>query len=71
MTEEEAKKRFMILNVVRFTAIAIVFAGIANIGGKLLPDLSPFLGYALLIAGVIDFFVAPMLLKRIWQNEGR
>jgi hypothetical protein len=71
MTEEQAKQRFMLLNLVRFSAIALVFAGIANIGGKLLPSLMPGLGLVLVVAGVVDFFVAPMLLKKMWQKNGQ
>lgn len=67
-TEELARKRFAILNLVRFGAIAFVLAGAANIGGKLLPDLSPALGYVLLVGGALDFFLAPVLLKRGWRN---
>lgn len=66
--EEIARKRFMTLNLVRFSAVAIVFAGAANIGGKLLPELSPELGYALFVFGAIDFFLAPVLLKRTWRT---
>jgi hypothetical protein len=68
MTEELAKKRFMILNLVRFSALAFIFAGAANIGGKLLPELTPTLGYVLLVIGAIDFFLAPVLLKRMWRT---
>ena len=66
--EELARKRFMILNLVRFGSIALIFAGLANIAGKLLPGLSPFLGYVLLVAGAVDFFLAPVLLKRAWRT---
>lgn len=66
--EEVARKRFMLLNLVRFTAVAIIFAGAANIGGKLLPDLSPELGYVLFVVGAIDFFLAPVLLKKSWRT---
>jgi hypothetical protein len=68
MSEELAKKRFMILNLVRFSALAFIFAGAANIGGKLLPDLTPTLGYILLVIGAVDFFLAPVMLKRMWRT---
>jgi hypothetical protein len=68
MSEELAKKRFMILNLVRFSALAFIFAGAANIGGKLLPELMPTLGYVLLVIGAVDFFLAPVLLKRMWRT---
>ncbi len=63
-----ARKRFMILNLVRFGSIALIFAALANIAGKLLPELSPALGYVLLLAGAVDFFLAPDLLKRAWRT---
>ena len=66
--DELARKRFMILNLVRFGSIAIIFAALANIAGKLLPELSPVLGYVLLLAGAVDFFLAPVLLKRAWRT---
>ncbi len=70
MTEAEAKKRFMVLNLVRLFALAVVLIGLANIAGRLLSDLSPVLGYVLLVFGVADFFFAPALLKRMWRQSG-
>lgn len=69
MTEEQAKQRFMILNLVRLVALMIVVAGVANLGGALLPDLSPMLGYVLLIAGALDFFLVPVILKNAWRRQ--
>lgn len=69
MTETEAKQKFMILNLVRLIAIGFVMAGAANIAGKLLPELAPWLGAALLIIGLADFFFAPMMLKKIWRKR--
>jgi hypothetical protein len=69
MTEEQAKSRFMLLNLTRLGGLACVMAGAANIVGKFLPDLAPFLGYAFLVAGAVDFFAAPILLKRMWRKQ--
>lgn len=66
--EELARKRFMILNLVRLGSLALVVVAMANIAGKLLPSLSPGLGYALLVFGTIDFFLAPVILKRGWRT---
>ena len=68
MNEEVAKRRFMIINLVRFSALAFIFAGAANVAGKLLPELTPTLGYVLLVIGAVDFFLAPVLLKRMWRT---
>lgn len=66
--EAKARSRFLILNLIRFSALLFIFAGAANVAGKLLPDLTPGLGYALLVIGAVDFFAAPILLKRIWRT---
>lgn len=66
--EELARKRFMILNLVRLFSLAVVIIGVSNIAGKLLPDLAPTLGYILLVVGAVDFFLAPVLLKRMWRT---
>jgi len=69
MTEDQAKRRFMLLNLVRFFGLAMVMAGVANLGGKLLPEFTPVLGTILLIAGAVDFFLAPVLLKKAWRDQ--
>ncbi len=69
MTEEQAKRRFLILNMVRLGGLIIVMLGIANVNGKLLPELAPWLGGFLMAAGATDFFFAPMLLKRGWTDD--
>lgn len=66
--DELARKRFMVLNVVRFSAVALILVGMANIAGKLLPEYTPVLGYALLLVGAVDFFFAPIVLKRGWRT---
>ncbi len=71
MTEEQAKSRFMTLNLVRLLGLAFVMAGAANIAGKLLPELAPWLGALLMANGVADFFLAPRFLKRRWQNQDK
>ncbi len=68
--EKLARQRFNTLNLVRFMGVASAFAGAANIGGKLLPDFTPWLGYVLLINGIADVFLIPLLLKKSWANQG-
>jgi hypothetical protein len=67
--ENLAMKRFNILNIVRFVGAASALAGAANIGGKLLPDFTPWLGYVLLINGIADVLFIPVLLKKSWQKQ--
>lgn len=63
-----AQRRFALISLSRFAAIALVFAGIANLAGKLLPTTAPFLGYGLFFLGVGGFYGFPMLLKRGWRT---
>lgn len=71
MSEEEriARGRFMIINLVRLMASGIAFAGAANIGGHLLPEYAPLLGQSLMAIAAIDFFLAPIVLKRMWRTK--
>ena len=69
MNENLAKQRFLALNLARILGLVLVFAGIANIGGRLLPALSPWLGYILLITGAVDFYALPILLKKAWSKQ--
>jgi hypothetical protein len=67
--EQLAKRRFMMLNLARFADLAVVMAGIANMGGKFLPTLSPYLGSVLLIIGAAGFFLIPVMLKKAWARH--
>jgi hypothetical protein len=71
MTEDQAKSRFMVLSLVRLFALAMVLAGVANIAGAFIASLTPTLGYVLLVLGAADFFLAPAILKKHWQNQDR
>lgn len=65
-----ARKRFNILNIVRFMGVASALLGAANIGGKLLPDLAPWLGFVLMVNGAADVLIIPAVLKKKWAREG-
>lgn len=67
-SDDIAAKRFALMNLARFASVALVFVGIANIAGKLLPEAKPFLGYALFFAGVGGFYGLPIVLKRRWRS---
>ncbi|MEE9432966.1 MAG: hypothetical protein V3V15_01850 [Sphingorhabdus sp.] len=67
--EQRAFGRFQILNISRFVAVGFVMAGAANIVGKFMPEYSPILGYTLLVIGVVDFFLMPVALKKMWAQQ--
>ncbi len=67
MTEEQAKQRFMILNLVRLVSIGIMAIGVAIIAGKI--DVPEAVGYILLVVGLIDYFIMPVIMKRAWKKS--
>ncbi len=73
MTSDErealAMKRFNTLNLVRLIGAACAVAGVANIGGRLFPEFSPWLGYILLLNAFADVFLVPALLKKSWRRQ--
>ena len=71
MTDKDdlAARRFALMNLTRFAGVFLVFAGIANIAGKLLPEAAPYLGYALFFAGIGGFYTLPVVLKRRWRSD--
>ena len=67
--EEQAMKRFNILNLSRFAAIGFVILGVVLISDNYFPDAPPALGYTVFIIGVIDFFLMPLVLRKMWAQK--
>ena len=64
--EETARKRFLILQLVRLTGVAMTVFGAMIIAGRVI-DL-PELGYVLVVLGAIEFFAIPVILARGWKS---
>jgi hypothetical protein len=67
MTEEQAKRRFLLLSLMRAIAMAMVLFGVAIIAGK--TRAAPNVGYFVFVIGAINFFVIPRWLKKVWQAQ--
>ncbi|HMS21853.1 hypothetical protein [uncultured Sphingorhabdus sp.] len=67
--ETQAKQRFIILNVLRFSGAVIVMMGLAISAGRLFPEFPPFLGYLFIVLGMFEFFLFPILLKKSWNKK--
>ncbi len=67
--EEQARKRFIILNILRLSGAIVVMIGLAISAGRLFPDFPPLLGYLFVILGMIEFFLMPILLKKSWNRD--
>ena len=60
------KQRFMAIQMVRLTGLALTILGVLISGGKI--DLPPLIGYVFVVLGLVDFFVMPKVLSRRWRS---
>ena len=67
--EAQAKQRFIILSIMRFSGAVIVMMGLAIGAGRLFPDFPPLLGYLFIVLGMFEFFLFPILLKKSWNMK--
>jgi hypothetical protein len=64
------RRRFFLFTAARVFGLLTLLAGVAIMFGDLLrPGGWPLVGTILVIAGLIDAIVAPMLLKKHWKRE--
>ena len=66
MNQDPAKARFFMIAGHRVIGAVLVLLGILCLENVL--DWGETLGWALVILGVIDVFVVPLLLTRLWRT---
>jgi hypothetical protein len=70
--EEKWKRRFLLFMGARLFGLATFLAGVAiAFSDWLRPGGWPLVGSVLIILGLVDAVVAPMLLKKQWKREDR
>ena len=67
-SEDKARQQFLMLNLVRFVGLAFVILGVTMISGKILGTDGMVPGTILVILGAIEFFVLPVVLKKMWRK---
>ena len=66
---DAALMRYQVLSLIRLMAAEQVVLGVVVIGGKLgLPDI---VGAALVLTGVLEFFLIPRLLAKRWKSDAQ
>ncbi len=67
---DPAAARFMIIQIARFSGVALVLLGLAIQSGRVaaLAGIPAVVGYVLIAVGLIDTFVAPAVLARRWRT---
>lgn len=67
--EARAKGRFMLINAMRIAGVVMILAALAVFNDALpLPDVA---GYVLLVLGMVETFVTPTVLSRIWSTNDK
>jgi hypothetical protein len=66
MTEDPAKARFMILNLVRVTGMTLALLGLAIVAGKV--SVPREVGYVFFVVGLLDAMIVPIILARKWKT---
>jgi hypothetical protein len=68
-TEDEiAKRRFFALNAIRISGAMMIAFGLAILANGF-ADLPKVVGAGVLIVGLLEFIVAPVLLSRAWKTK--
>jgi hypothetical protein len=69
MNEDQAKARFMVIQLVRLIGIGLALFGLLVIARKI--DLPIEAGYVFFVIGMLDAMLFPILLTRRWKSGGR
>jgi hypothetical protein len=66
MNEDLAKRRFLILTLIRLSGVVMALFGLLIIAGKV--DLPKIAGYVVFVVGLIETMLIPPLLTRSWRS---
>ena len=65
-TADPAKARFLMLSALRFSGVALALAGAYIAAGK--TGLPVAAGYVLIVVGVVDAMILPLVLAKAWKS---
>ncbi|GAA0284618.1 hypothetical protein GCM10009127_27710 [Alteraurantiacibacter aestuarii] len=65
--EQKAKQRFFMINAMRMAGVAMVLIGILVMQGMF--GLPEWTAYLLIGLGLVETFVTPQILARMWSSE--
>jgi hypothetical protein len=67
VSEEEARNRWMVISASRLAGAAMALVGLLILS-EVIPVDPMWVGYVILGAGLVDFFLVPVLLARKWRS---
>jgi hypothetical protein len=66
MSGDPAKAKFIAIQALRWSGLALVLAGLLVLYGKI--DLPEIAGYVLFVVGLLDALIMPGVLARLWKT---
>ena len=66
VSDEVARGRWLTINVLRLSGVAMVVAGM--LGTRQVLEIPMIAAYALIAIGLLDIFLVPLLLARKWRT---
>lgn len=66
MSADPAKARFITIQAMRWTGMALAFVGLLTIAGKI--GLPREAGYVIFVIGLVDALIVPSILARRWKS---
>lgn len=67
---DPARGRFVVIQLTRLLGVMLVLFGVLLQGGRIesLHEVPKWVGYLLMVVGLVDVFVMPMVLARRWRS---
>lgn len=65
--EELAKKRFLTIQAARLAGVVIILIGLTIVAGVI--PISEYIGYVLVVIGLIETLIMPVILARKWSSR--
>ena len=62
-----ARNRFLVISLMRFMGVAMILFAILVLNGVVV--LPPWTAWVLIVLGVLETFLVPTLLARLWSSE--
>lgn len=69
LAEDRAKSRFLVISAMRIAGVAMILLGIAILQGVV--TLPEWTAYLLIVLGMVETFLMPQLLARLWRTGDR
>lgn len=66
MSQDPAKARFIAIQAMRWTGLAMVLVGLMIVYNRI--DAPKELGYGLTVLGLIESLIVPTVLARLWKT---